>query len=142
MRHTLARVREKDPVPFWVAKCIYEKGSPPVVPLVYVPFPILRPCQSLFSILESFIILVPVLAVEDTESSAAAALPAPCQPHAYIILNFSTMSVTVQAIQPAFIQKSGQWKHGLFDCFSPCDTCKLPAPALPFIPTITCGEYL
>jgi len=68
MRHALARVREKDPVPFRVAKYIYEKGSPPWVPFVYVPFLIFRPYQSLFSILEFFIILVPVLAVEDTES--------------------------------------------------------------------------
>jgi hypothetical protein len=48
-----------------------------VVPFVYVPFPIIRPYQSLFSILEFFIILVLVLTVEDTESSAAAA-PPPC----------------------------------------------------------------
>ena len=65
------------------------------------------------------------------------------------ILTFSTtMSAPNQPMQPAYIQKSGhshgnQWTHGLFDCFSPFDTCKLPAPAsLPFVPTTTCGDPL
>jgi hypothetical protein len=39
MRHALARVREKDPVPFRVAKYIYEKGSPPVGPFCLCAIP-------------------------------------------------------------------------------------------------------
>src|SRR5271170_8473809 len=64
------------------------------------------------------------------------------------ILNFSTtMSAPDQPMQPVNIQESGhshgnKWNHGLFNCFSPGDICKLLAPALPFIPTITCGEHL
>jgi hypothetical protein len=151
-------VCEKRTVPFRVAKSIYEKGFPPWS-LSYM-------CHSQFSGLTSH--SFPFLnsyhsrpspdrrrhRVFSCCSSPSLLLPASCQPRAYTdksehrILNFSTtMSAPNQPMQPAYIQKSGhshgnKWNHGLFDCCSPCDTCKLPAPALPFIPTITCGKHL
>src|ERR1700733_7581014 len=130
MTHTLAFVCEKETVPLFPGgKYIYEKGSS-CGPFAHVPFLILQLYQSLSSILEFFPISC---SGPGTESSL-------CQPRAYIdksehrILTFSTtMSVPNQPMQPAYIQKNGhshgnKWTHGLFDCFSPFDTCKLPAP--------------